>query len=97
MGETPRPTIVVEDLTGGKRFYPDANPNGLYDCNRRFCFRLGPYEGYWQWPWPEWIGLPDRNTLLEWFDVLDYWREFVMHPKDKDKVETCINKLLPHL
>jgi len=97
MDETPRPTISVDNLTVGARVWPQYKQAALYDRGGRFCFRLGKFDGYWQWPWPEWIGLPTRDTLLEWFDILDDWKAYVMKPSDRIKVDMYINKLLPYL
>jgi hypothetical protein len=97
MVETPRPTINVENLENGNRSLSDIKGCPNYDKGGRFCFRLGPCDGYWRWPWPEWIGLPTKSTVKEWVELMNGWMVLVMDPNKKDNVEKHIGKLLPYL
>jgi hypothetical protein len=94
---TPRPTISVENLTVGARAWPKCKDVAIYDRGGRFCFRLGKFDGYWQWPWPEWIGLPTRDTLLEWFDILEEWKAFEMKPDRRKSVDDKIRSLITYI
>jgi len=93
---TPRPTIIVENLDLDIRPWPN-NENGTYCHGRRFCFRLGPCDGYWQWPWPEWIGLPERGNVKEWFNLLDGWKLILMNPEERSRIEDYVKKLMPYI
>lgn len=92
-----RPTIEVDNLNLSTRSWPNNEKRILYDEGARFCFRLGPCDNYWKWPWPSWIGLPDKTNVKEWMSLLDGWMIFVMDPKDKYKVEESVGTLLPYL
>lgn len=93
---TPRPTIRIDDLDLDSRPHPKYQAID-YDLGHRFSFRLGTYEGYWRWPWPEWVGLPTRNTAKEWFEILDEWKSLAMKPEHEDRVEQFVNGLVPYL
>jgi len=97
MESTPRPTISVENLNVNIRHWPENRGNVIYSRGERFCFRLGPCDGYWKWPWPEWIGIPDRTNVKEWTKLMDGWMMLVMDPSKRDTVEEHIGKLLPYL
>jgi len=95
--ETPRPSINIENLDIGRRSYPDVGGGPNYNVHGRFCFKIGPCEKYWRWPWPEWIGLPTKSTVKEWAKLLDGWMLLVMDPAKRDDVEKHIGQLLPYL
>jgi hypothetical protein len=97
MDVTPRPTISVENLTVNMRVWPKCKDAAIYDRGGRFCFRLGKFEAYWQWPWPEWIGLPTSTTILEWFDILESWKAFVMKPDQRGLVEEKVRTLIAYI
>jgi len=97
MDETPRPTITVDNLSVNKRGWPKNN-NLNYDYGIRFCFRIGKLEyTLWKWPWPEWIGIPSRDTLDEWFDLIDDWKIVNRGKFSEDHVDKCIRCMLPYL
>jgi len=97
MDETPRPTISVDNLSVNKRRWPKNN-NLSYDDGIRFCFRIGKIEyQLWKWPWPEWIGIPSRDTLDEWFDLIDDWKIVNRGKFSEDHVDRCIRCMLPYL
>jgi hypothetical protein len=94
---SPRPTIEVENLNLSTRVWPNNEKIILYDEGARYSFKLGPCDNYWKWPWPSWIGLPNKTNVKEWIQLLDGWVLFVMDPKDKDKVEQHIGQLMPYM
>jgi hypothetical protein len=97
MESTLRPTISVENLGMNKRSWPkDKNLN--YDAGIRFCFRIGKIEyQLWKWPWPEWIGIPSRDTLDEWLSLIYDWKASNKGKYSEDHVEKCIRCMLPYL
>lgn len=97
MDTTIRPTIDVDKLDLKKRPWPPQNRRLTYDEGARFCFRLGKCEGYWQWPWPQWIGIPDKSNVKEWTALMNGWMTMVMDPANKENVELHIIKLLPYI
>jgi hypothetical protein len=93
---TPRPTIVVENLDVDARPWPKA-ANVDYDTGR-YCFRVGKLEcRLWKWPWPETIGLPTRENINTWLEVLGYWRKMNTGDYDIDYMNKCINALLRYV
>lgn len=68
-----------------------------YDKGARFCFRPGRIERRWEWPWPEWIGIPSRETLDEWFDMIDDWKTINMNIIDHKRVEKCIMQMIMYI
>ena len=93
---TPRPIIVVENLGVDARPWPKA-ANVDYDAGR-YCFRLGKIEYVlWKWPWPEWIGVPSRETLDTWLDLIYDWRNTNVGAYDIDYTNKCINSLLKYV
>ena len=98
MEDTPRPAIYVDNLSVNKRSWPAHRMGEDYDRGRRFCFRLGKMEyKIWQWPWPEWIGTPSRESLDEWFYIIDDWKVKNKGTFSEDHVEKCIRCMLPYL
>ena len=95
--ETPRPRINVENLENSGRYLTNLKGAPDYCKGDRFCFKLGPCDGYWRWPWPEWIGLPTKSTVKEWVKLMDGWMALIMDPVKKDIVEQHIGTLLPYL
>jgi len=96
MGST-RPTIEVDNLDVDLRPWPKG-PNHDYDNGSRYCFRVGKIEYVlWKWPWPEWIGLPTRETLKEWGYLIDGWRRVNTGMINHAHVDTCIRSLLHYL
>ena len=76
--------------------YKHKQPN--YDKGSRFCFRIGKLEPkLWGWPWPEWIGIPNRETLDDWFNVIDDWKIMNMNTIDHNYAEKCIRKILEYI
>ena len=71
---TSRPTIQVDDLDVDSRPWPKG-ANRDYETGSRYCFRVGKmdYE-VWKWPWPEWIGIPTRENIRQWLELIKYWR-----------------------
>ena len=87
---TPRPIVEVENLQEKMRSWPNAGHMD-YDNGARFSFRLGKLDGnWWRWPWPEWIGLPTRDDLPHWIQLVDGWRLFLMKPEEIDKVNEAM-------
>jgi hypothetical protein len=99
MDGTPRPTISVDNLSVNKRRWPVHRIGQDYDRGRRFCFRPGKLEyKIWQWPWPEWIGVPNtRYPLDEWLSVIDDWKITNKGTFNEDHLEKCIRCMLPYL
>lgn len=94
---TPRPTINVQNLSENKRYWPEGM-NLKYDIGARFAFRIGKLDGnWWQWPWPEWIGLPTREDLPQWIKLIDGWRLLLMKPEEIDKVNEAILRAVRRL
>lgn len=94
---SPRPTIEVDNLNLSTRVWPNNEKIILYDEGARYSFKLGPCDNYWKWPWPAWIGLPNKTNVKEWLQLLDGWILFVMDPKDKDKVDQYVGAILPYM
>jgi hypothetical protein len=94
---TPRPTIEVYNLDTETRPWPKgANQN--YDNRGRYCFRIGKMQYVtWKWPWPEVIGIPIRETLAEWVQLIDEWKIANIGKFDDDHVEKCIRGLIHYL
>jgi len=97
MESTARPTVDVDNLNVNKRPWPDCKYVN-YDDGTRFSFRPGKLEfQLWKWPWPEWIGLPSRETLDEWFELINDWKRCYKGTYNNDHVEKCIKCMLPYL
>jgi hypothetical protein len=95
--DTPRPSILVDDLHVNKRPWPICK-NLNYDAGVRFCFRSGKLEfSLWKWPWPEWIGIPTRESINEWFSLIDDWKRTYKGTYNNHHVEKCIRCMLPYL
>jgi hypothetical protein len=95
---TQKPTICVDNLAENRRSYPGHILAQHYDNGRRFCFRIGKiHYRVWQWPWPEWIGIPSRERLDDWFDLIDAWKLINKGKYSEDHVEKCIQCMLPYL
>jgi hypothetical protein len=93
---TPRPIIVVENLGVDARPWPKA-ANVDYDTGR-YCFRVGKLDyRLWKWPWPEWIGIPSRETLDDWFALIDDWKKNYKGTYNDNHVEQCIRCMVPYL
>jgi len=98
MEDTPRPEICVDNLSVNKRRWPVHKVGQEYDRGKKFCFRPGKM-GYilWVWPWPEWIGTPTRESLDEWFDLIDDWKSKNRGKFSEDHLDKCIRCMLPYL
>jgi len=74
----------------------------VYVCPRyregaRFCFRMGKKTHKWNWPWPEYLGVPTRSTINEWFDEMEEWRDNTLDIVDIHYLEECIRKMIRYL
>ena len=95
--DTPRPSILIDDLHLNKRPWPVCK-NLNYDGGIRYCFRIGKIEyQLWKWPWPEWIGIPTHETLDDWFDLINAWKAVNIGKYDKHHVENCIGGMIHYL
>lgn len=95
---TPRPTISVDNLHVNKRSWPEHKLVQYYEKGGRYSFRIGKIEyQLWKWPWPEWIGLPSRETLDNWFDLIDDWKVSNKGKYSEDHLDKCIQCMLPYL
>ena len=95
--DTPRPSILVDDLHVNKRPWPPCK-NLSYDAGIQYCFRLGKTKfQLWKWPWPEWIGIPTYHTLDQWFDMIDHWKRTYKGTYNNYHVEKCIRCMLRYL
>jgi hypothetical protein len=95
--DTPRPIIVVENLGIDKRPWPKAVNVG-YEKGCRYSFRIGKLEyRLWKWPWPEWIGLPSKETLEEWLDLIYDWRNTNVGRYDIGYMDKCMNGVIKYL
>jgi hypothetical protein len=95
--DTPRPSILVDDLDLTIRSWPKGK-NLNYDAGIRFCFRPGKMHfQLWRWPWPEWIGIPTHETLDDWFDLIKAWKETNIGKYDKNHVDKCIGGMVQYL
>ena len=94
---TSRPTIHVDDLDVDSRPWPKG-ANQDYDTGSRYCFRVGKmdYE-VWKWPWPEWIGIPTRENIKQWLELIKYWRTANTGKYDNYQMDICITGLLRYL
>jgi hypothetical protein len=94
---TPRPTIDVDNLELEKRSWPKG-VNRDYDNGSRYCFRIGKIEFVlWKWPWPEYIGLPTRDTLEDWIHLIYDWKVANMGMIDIDHVEKCVRGVINYV
>lgn len=92
-----RPSILVDDLNLNKRPWPPCK-NLNYDDGIQFCFRPGKTKfQLWKWPWPEWIGLPSREKLDGWFNLIDDWKMTNKGKYSEDHVDKCIRCMIPYL
>lgn len=95
--DTPRPTIDVDDVDLEQRKWP----NGVYrdyDNGARYCFRIGKMEYVlWKWPWPEWIGIPIRETSDRWLELIGYWKNTNMGKYDIDYMDKCVAAILRYI
>ena len=94
---TPRPTIQVENLSVNERSWP-GGPNWDYDNGVRFAFRIGKLdEGWWGWPWPEWIGLPTRREFTEWMRLINGWKFLLSNKEDIAMLDEAIVRAIKNL
>jgi hypothetical protein len=93
---TPRPTIEVDNLDTQTRPWPKC-AKVCYDNGGRFCFRIGKKAHKWKWPWPEYIGIPTRSTVNEWFDDLEEWKDNTLEIVDIEYLDECIRKMICYL
>lgn len=95
---TPRPTISVDNLNVNKRSWPEHKLGQDYEKGGRYGFRIGKIEyQLWKWPWPEWIGLPSKETLDVWFDLIDDWKTNNKGKYSEDHIDKCIRCMMPYL
>jgi len=94
---TPRPTILTDDLDLETRCWPKG-VNRDYDSGSRYCFRVGKIDYVmWKWPWPEWIGIPNRENIDQWLDLIGYWKTTNTGYYNVDHVEKCISGLVRYV
>lgn len=95
--DTPRPTIVVENLDIDTRLWPKA-VNVDYDNGSRYGFRLGKIEFVlWKWPWPEWIGLPNRANIHSWLEVVNDWKNTNVGNYDIHYMDKCMAGIMKYV
>jgi hypothetical protein len=93
-----RPEIQIDGLENHNRNMPLAV--GInYDKGGTYGFRPGPIyvPGEWEWPWPQYLGLPTYATLTQWLASIDIWKKTKMPRKNEFKVESDIVQLLARL
>jgi hypothetical protein len=97
-------TLTIPEHGDKKREWPRA-VNQCYDNGHRFGFAVKKTKRItiWEWPWPEWIGLPTVSTLQEWFAVLDDWKaQHITYLGasdliDDERIERCVRLVIARI